>query len=402
MNQKILRRLDPAIESTLISNSSNPDGNVGAAICILEHGKEIYRNEYGYADKEKKVPMKPDAIFRCYSMTKPITSAAVMILVERGNLSLSDPVSSYLPGFQNQKVYTPDGLVPVERDVTIQDLMTMTAGVCYPDASFPAGNYMEQVQQEYYREIQEGKTITTYELANRIGAQPLAFQPGTRWLYSFCADVLGAVIEVISGKRYSEFLQDELFHPLGMTDTDFYVPPEKQDRFMQFYQYMPETKTMDPCTWQHLCLSHMHLQKPDFESGGAGLVSTLDDYAKFVKMMMNGGTYHGVRILGQKTVKSMTKNQLSESQRAGMDWTELKGYGYGSLMRQMIHPEIAESLGSKGEYGWDGWLGSYLSIDPVEDLAIIYVIQKCGGNGYRDIQVIRNIVYSALEEIREK
>lgn len=396
MNQHILQRLDQAIESTLITNSNNPDENVGAAICILEHGKEIYRKEYGYADKEKNIPMKPDAIFRCYSMTKPITAVAVMILVERGLLSLSDPASKYIPGFQNQKVYTPDGLVPAKREVTIQDLMTMTAGVCYPDASFPAGDYMEQVQQEYYREIQEGKVITTYELANRIGAQPLAFQPGTRWLYSFCADVLGAIVEVVSGKRYSDFLKSELFHPLGMVDTDFYVPEEKQDRFMQFYQFMPETQTLEPCTWQHLCLSHMHLKKPDFESGGAGLVSTIDDYSKFVKMMMNGGSYNNVRILGQKTVKSMSVNQLTEAQREGMDWTELKGYGYGSLMRQMVHPEVAESLGSKGEFGWDGWLGSYLSIDPVEDLAIIYVIQKCGGNGYRDIQVIRNIVYSSL------
>ena len=397
MNQHILQRLDQAIESTLITNSDNPDDNVGAAICVLEHGEEVYRKEYGFADKEKNIPMKPDAIFRCYSMTKPITATAVMILVERGLLSLSDPASKYIPGFQNQKVLTLDGLVPVEREVTLQDLMTMTAGVCYPDASFPAGNYMEQVQQDYYREIQEGKVITTYELANRIGAQPLAFQPGTRWLYSFCADVLGAIVEVVSGKRYSDFLKSEIFHPLGMMDTDFYVPEEKQDRFMQFYQYMPETQTLEPCTWQHLCLSHMHLKKPDFESGGAGLVSTIDDYSKFVKMMMNGGTYNNVRILGQKTVKSMSVNQLSEAQREGMDWTELKGYGYGSLMRQMIQPEIAESLGSKGEFGWDGWLGSYLTIDPVEDLAIIYVIQKCGGNGYRDIQVIRNIVYSSIE-----
>lgn len=397
MNQQILTRLDTAIESTLITHSENPDENVGAAICILEHGKEVYRNEYGKADKEKNIPMKRDAIFRCYSMTKPVTSVAVMILVERGLLSLSDPASKYIPGFQNQKVYTPEGLVPAEREVTVQDLMDMTAGVCYPDASFPAGAYMEEVQQEFYKEIEEGKTITTYELANRIGAQPLAFQPGTRWLYGFCADVLGAIIEAVSGKRYSDYLKEEIFAPLGMVDTDFYVPEEKQDRFMQFYQYMPETQTMEPCTWQHLCLSYMHLQKPDFESGGAGLVSTIDDYSKFVKMVMNKGIYNGVRILGRKTVEWMTQNHLNEQQLSSLDWDTLKGYGYGNLMRQMIHPELAESLGSKGEFGWDGWLGNYVAMDPEEDLAIIYVIQKCGGNGYRDIQVIRDIVYSALD-----
>lgn len=397
MNQQILKRLDQAISSTLVTNSDDPDSNIGAAICILERGKIIYRNEYGYADQEKQIPMKPDSIFRCYSMTKPITSVAVMILIERGLLSLCDPASRYLPGFQNQKVYTPDGLVPVEREVTIMDLTNMTAGVCYPDASFPAGDYMEKVQQEYYQEIQEGKVITTYDLANRIGRQPLAFQPGTRWLYSFCADVLGAIVEVVSGKRYSDFLKEEIFLPLEMVDTDFYVPEEKRDRFMQFYQYMPETKTMEPCTWQHLCLSHMHLKKPDFESGGAGLVSTIDDYAKFAEMMMNGGIYKNNRILSRKTIQRMTQNQLTEKQIESIDWTELKGYGYGSLMRQMIHPESAESLGTKGEYGWDGWLGSYLAIDPEEELAIIYVIQKCGGNGPRDIRVIRNIIYSALD-----
>lgn len=222
MNQQILNRLDAAIESTLITNSDNPDENVGAAICIIEHGKEVYRKEYGEADKEKHIPMKADTIFRCYSMTKPITSVAVMILVERGLLSLSDPASKYIPGFKNQKVWSPVGLVDPEREVTIQDLMDMTAGVCYPDASFPAGNYMEEVQKKYYQEIEAGETITTYELANRIGAQPLAFQPGSRWLYGFCADVLGAVIEVVSQKRFSDYLKDEIFKPLGMVDTDFY------------------------------------------------------------------------------------------------------------------------------------------------------------------------------------
>lgn len=398
MNQQILNRLDAAIESTLITNSDNPDENVGAAICIIEHGKEVYRKEYGEADKEKHIPMKADAIFRCYSMTKPITSVAVMILVERGHLSLSDPASKYIPGFKDQKVWSPVGLVEAEREVTIQDLMDMTAGVCYPDASFPAGNYMEEVQKKYYQEIEAGKTITTYELANRIGAQPLAFQPGSRWLYGFCADVLGAIIEVVSRKRYSDYLKDEIFKPLGMVDTDFYVPQEKQDRFMQFYQYMPETQSLEPCTWQHLCLSHMHLKKPDFESGGAGLVSTIDDYSRFVKMMLNKGSYNGCRILGRKTVEWMCQNHLNEQQLPSLDWTELKGYGYGNLMRQMIHPELAQSLGSKGEFGWDGWLGSYVAMDPTEDIAIIYVIQKCGGNGYRDVQAIRNIVYSALED----
>lgn len=397
MNQKILSRLDDAIASTLIANSDDPDNNVGAAVSVIHKGEEVFRNEYGMADREKNIPMERDSIFRCYSMTKPVTSVAVMTLVEAGDLSLSDSVSIYLPGFRDQKVLTEDGLVPVEREVTIQDLMDMTAGVVYPDASFPAGAVMQEMIDEYYRKIfEEDEPTTTYDLANLIGQQPLAFQPGTQWNYSFCADVLGAVVEVISGKTYGEYLKEKIFEPLGMVDTDFYVPEEKQNRFCQNYQYMPESQTMEPCTWQHLGLSYFHLKKPAFESGGAGLVSTIDDYARFARMMLGKGTVDGVRILGRKTVEWMTQNHLDENQIKTLDWEALKGYGYGNLMRVMIDEEHAEMLGSNGEYGWDGWLGSYVCMDPKEDLTIIYVIQKCGGNGFRDVQVIRNIVYSAL------
>ncbi len=397
MNQEILSRLDDAIASTLITHSDNPDNNVGAAVSVIHKGEEVFRNEYGMADKEKNIPMEKDSIFRCYSMTKPVTSVAVMTLVEAGRLSLSDAVSSYLPGFRDQKVLTEDGLVPVEREVTIQDLMDMTAGVVYPDASFPAGAVMQEMIDEYYRKIfEEDEPTSTYDLANLIGQQPLAFQPGTQWNYSFCADVLGAVVEVVSGKTYGEYLRETIFDPLGMVDTDFYVPEEKQGRFCQNYQYMPESQTMEPCTWQHLGLSYFHLKKPAFESGGAGLVSTIDDYAKFVRMMLGKGSVDGVRILGRKTVEWMTRNHLDENQIKTLNWEALKGYGYGNLMRVLIDKEHAEMLGSNGEYGWDGWLGSYVCMDPEEDLAIIYVIQKCGGNGFRDVQVIRNIVYSAL------
>lgn len=397
MNQEILNRLNPAIEGTLLGNSKDPDCNVGAAVSVIYKGEEVFRKEYGEADKEKKIPMQHDTIFRCYSMTKPITSVAVMSLVEKGKLALSDAVSKYIPGFQNQKVYTKEGLVPVKTEVTIKHLLDMTAGVVYPDGSYEVGQIMQDMIDEYYRKIFEEDTPTsTYDLANLIGKQPLEFQPGEGWRYGFCADVLGAVIEVITGKTYGEYLKETIFNPLGMIDTDFYVPEEKQGRFMQNYQYMPETKTLEPCTWQHLGLSYMHLKKPAFESGGAGLVSTLDDYTKFVRMMMAKGTYQGVRILGKKTVEWMTQNHLNEKQLAWYDWDALKGYGYGNLMRVMIHEELAESLGSNGEYGWDGWLGCYMFIDPKEELALIYVIQKCGGNGYRDVQVIRDIVYAAL------
>ena len=207
MNQEILKRLDGAISSNLLGVSKDPDCIVGASVCVIHKGEEVYRKEYGEADKEKKIPMAPDSIFRCYSLTKPITSVAVMTLVEKGMLQLSDPVSRYLPGFKNQQVLTEKGYVPVREEVTIQHLMDMTAGVVYPDASFPAGMKMQEMIDEYYRKIfEEDKPTTTYDLANLIGQQPLCFQPGEGWCYSFCADVLGAVVEVVTKKTYGLYL----------------------------------------------------------------------------------------------------------------------------------------------------------------------------------------------------
>lgn len=391
MDKEILNRADERIQNVI-----NTGDIAGAALCVIHHGEEIYRREFGMADIERNIPMTKDSIFRCYSMTKPVTSVAVMTVVERGLFSLSDPVSNYLPGFKDQKVWTQDGLVPVNREVTLQDLMDMTAGVTYPDTSFPAGEYMQKMIDKYYADLKDGKPTSTYDLANLIGQQPLKFQPGEGWCYSFCADVLGAVIEVVTGKRYSDYLKETIFTPLGMVDTDFYVPEEKQNRFMQNYEQNPETKELSPCTWQHLGLSYMHLKKPAFESGGAGLVSTVDDYSRFTQMIMHGGTYDGVRILGRKSIEYITQNVLTSQQATTYDWEALRGYGYGNLMRQMTDVHGSQGLGSVGEFGWDGWLGSYVAMDPAEDLTIIYVIQKCGGNGYRDVQILRNIIYSAL------
>ena len=380
MNYNTLKKADEVIKSKI-----DGDEIKGASLCVIHKGDTVYFRQFGMADVERNIPMTEDSIFRCYSMTKPITSAAVMTVVEKGLLSLSDTADMYLPGFRDQKVLKDGELVPVVNKVTIQNLLDMTAGVTYPDASFPAGTYMQNMIDRYYADLEAGKPTTTYDLANRIGQQPLEFEPGEGWRYSFCADVLGAIIEVVTGKTYGEYLKETIFEPLGMVDTDFYVPEDKQNRFMENYEYKPESGKLEPCTWQHLGLSYMHKKKPAFESGGAGLVSTVGDYSRFVQMMMHGGSYHGVRILGRKSLEHMTMNHLTPQQLKMYDWESLRGYGYGDLMRQMT--DVPASY---------GWLGSYVAMDPAEDLAIIYVIQKCGGNGYRDVQVLRNIIYSAL------
>lgn len=391
MNYNILNKADEVIQAKI-----NGDEIKGASLCVIHKGDTVYFRQFGMADVARNIPMTRDSIFRCYSMTKPVTAAAVMSAVEKGLISLSDTVDMYLPGFRDQKVLKDGKLVPVEHKVTLQNLLDMTAGVTYPDASFPAGTYMQNMIDQYYADLEAGKPTTTYDLANLIGQQPLEFEPGEGWRYSFCADVLGAVLEVVTGKTYGEYLKKTIFEPLGMVDTDFYVPEDKQNRFMENYEYKPESGTLEPCTWQHLGLSYMHKKKPAFESGGAGLVSTVEDYSRFVQMMMHGGSYRGVRILGRKSIEHMNMNHLTPQQLQMYDWESLRGYGYGDLMRQMMDVPASYGLGSVGEFGWDGWLGSYVAMDPAEDLAIIYVIQKCGGNGYRDVQVLRNIIYSAL------
>ena len=380
MNYNILNKADEVIQAKI-----NGDEIKGASLCVIHKGDTVYFRQFGMADVARNIPM-----------TKPVTAAAVMSAVEKGLISLSDTVDMYLPGFRDQKVLKDGKLVPVEHKVTLQNLLDMTAGVTYPDTSFPAGTYMQNMIDQYYADLEAGKPTTTYDLANLIGQQPLEFEPGEGWRYSFCADVLGAVLEVVTGKTYGEYLKKTIFEPLGMVDTDFYVPEDKQNRFMENYEYKPESGTLEPCTWQHLGLSYMHKKKPAFESGGAGLVSTVEDYSRFVPMMMQGGSYRGVRILGCKSIEHMTTNHLTPQQLQMYDWESLRGYGYGDLMRQMMDVPASYGLGSVGEFGWDGWLGSYVAMDPAEDLAIIYVIQKCGGNGYRDVQVLRNIIYSAL------
>ena len=391
MNYNILNKADEVIQAKI-----NGDEIKGASLCVIHKGDTVYFRQFGMADVARNIPMTKDSIFRCYSMTKPVTAAAVMSAVEKGLISLSDTVDMYLPGFRDQKVLKNGKLVPVEHKVTLQNLLDMTAGVTYPDTSFPAGTYMQNMIDQYYADLEAGKPTTTYDLANLIGQQPLEFEPGEGWRYSFCADVLGAVLEVVTGKTYGEYLKKTIFEPLGMVDTDFYVPEDKQNRFMENYEYKPESGTLEPCIWQHLGLSYMHKKKPAFESGGAGLVSTVEDYSRFVQMMMHGGSYRGVRILGRKSIEHMTTNHLTPQQLQMYDWESLRGYGYGDLMRQMTDVPASYGLGSEGEFGWDVWLGSYVAKDPAEDLAIIYVIQKCGGNGYRDVQVLRNIIYSAL------
>ncbi len=365
----------------------------GASALVLHKDQEIYFHTYGYANKENKVPMKRDTIIRLYSMTKPITAAAVMILAERGELDLRDAVSRYIPEFKNQKVWTENGLVPVERDSTIWDMLNMTSGITYPDETSEPGRQMGSVLRELIARRQRGEKVDTYEYAKAIAGVPLCFQPGALWMYGFSADILGVVVEVVSGMRYSEFLRKELFDPLEMVDTGFFVPEEKKDRFAEIYEWKDE-KELVPFTGSHL--GEYFGSDVAFESGGAGLVSTLEDYSHFASMLLHKGEYKGKRILGRKTVELMTQNHLSEKQRVSCNWDSVLGYGYGCLMRVLINQGLAGTNAPLGEYGWDGWTGNYVIMDPEDEMILMYFMQRCGAGMTPVVRKLRMATYAAL------
>ena len=364
----------------------------GANILVRRHGKEILYAQAGMADIESARPIARDSIFRLYSQSKPVTAAAVMLLVERGLIDLMDGVDKFLPGFRNPRVIDAQGnLSPAARAPWIIELLGMTAGLCYPDSD-PAGQCAARVFEEAHEKIKAGSGIPTVEFMNRLGEQPLAFQSGTHWRYSTCADVLGAVVEVVSGKRFGDFLREELFIPLEMVDTAFFVPEEKRHRFVTCY--VRSKDGLSPWLGMNLACG-VYDRDPAFESGGAGLVSTLEDYSHFADMMLNKGEWHGKRILSPKSVEFLTSAQLSDVIRRDL-WDSLNGYSYGKLCRICVDPGQAAGLAMPGEYGWDGWLGSYYANFPNEGLTILSMQNTTDTGTSSLVRKVRNAVLAAL------
>ena len=338
-------------------------GEVPCANVLVLRGGEEWVYAEGGRDLGPGRPLRRDTIFRLYSQTKPVTAAAVALLVERGVLDVLEPVEKYLPGFAHPRVLTRDGAVPANRSVTLMDLLDMKAGLSYPGDD-PAGKYVADLFRENTEQIRQGGGMTTRDLANAIGQLPLAFQPGEEWRYSTCADVLGAVVEAADGRPFARFLQEEFFAPLGMTDTAFWVPEEKQDRFVTCARRTP--RGLEPWRDMHLCVGRYD-REPAFASGGAGLVSTLDDYARFATMLRNGGVYAGRRFLSAATVRWLT----SGDERRSGGHPSWDGYDYSKLMRICVQPSRAGGLATLGEYGWDGWLGTYFMNFPEADLTLL-------------------------------
>lgn len=369
---------------------------VGGSMMILKDCKEIYRHHVGYADREREYKACDDAIYRIYSMSKPITAAAIMILYDRGLFDLDDELAQYLPAFKNMRVVNESGEYAAESPILIRHVLDMTSGICYPDGMTRAEQAMTVALKEIYARADAGEHIGTIDFVNRIAQEPLCFQPGRGWNYGFNADIAGALCEVLSKMSYRDFLMKEIFEPLHMKDTDFYVPIEKQDRMSQFYMWDEASQSLTIPDWMHLGLRGFFKTAPDFESGGAGLVSTLDDYKNFAIMMMNRGVFEGRRILSEKAIDYITSNHLNDEQKRFYNWEQCKGYGYGCLNRVLID-EDAAGAGNVGEFGWDGWLGTNYANDPKDGITIILMIQRVGGFGATPLVEIKKIIYDAIQ-----
>lgn len=392
MNQSRLERLGEILEENVAS------GHIaGANVAVMYKGEEIYYAEAGYADIAKGKKITRDSIFRLYSMSKPVTAAAVMLLVERGVIDMLDPIAKFIPTFEHMTVVTPEGDVAAQKPVTVKDCMCMTSGLPYgtdPDVSSQdVGKVFTEMDERLFSDHQ----MSTVEFASRLGECRLDFEPGSAWRYGTSADVLGAVVEVASGKSFGDFLQEEFFGPLGMKDTGFGVASDKLDRLTVVYEETAEglVEYHD----SHLgIINHMD-RKNAFESGGAGLVSTIADYEKFTQMLMNGGYYEGRRYLAPRTVEFLTHSRLTAQQSKNLEyWENLAGFTYGNLMRILDDPAKAVMNGSEGEYGWDGWLGPYFANMPKDDLTLLFMVQRKDTGTFDVTRKLRNVLASAIEE----
>ncbi len=369
----------------------------GANLLILKDGKELVYTEAGYANIEEKRPFERNTISRIYSMTKPITSTAAMILMERGLLELGQPVSDIIEEFKNPMVWESGRLVPANKWILVKDLLNMTSGLSY-GSDDAAGHQVWRILEDVDARLYGDNPASTMEIVKRLGKNGLSFHPGDKWLYGMSADVLGAVIEKVSGMQYGEFLKKEIFEPLGMEDTAFYVPKEKQKRLADVYERTADGLKL--IKTNHLGIKYTMDIPPAFESGGAGLASTIDDYSKFATMLMQKGSYNGRQILSPRTVEYMTNGMLTPWQQETVwrSWDGMYGYGYGNLMRVMREPSMAQFMTWKDEYGWDGWLGTYFCNSPSNKVTILLTCQRKDAGTMDVTKRIRNVLAANINE----
>lgn len=365
----------------------------GAVLLVARDGQVLYRKAVGRQDPASAQPMPADALFRIYSMTKPIVSVAALQLVEEGRIALSDPVSRHLPDLKNLQVGVekpgPDGKpvlerVPARREMTVQDLLRHTAGLTY--GVFGRSLVKDEYLKAGMRPGDDTVDFDNAEMVRRLAQLPLAFEPGTTWDYSIATDVLGALVERVTGQSLDVVLRQRILGPLNMRDTAFQVPAAQLGRVAQPFPVDPDTK-------QPVRLLDAR-KAPKLLAGGAGLFSTADDYLRFAQMLANRGSLDGVRILSRKSVEWMTADHTGAIR--GPAYSPGPGYGFGLGVAVRLDNGLAAMPGSKGDFHWGGFAGTFWWHDPAERLVAVWMIQGPGrSNFYRPL--MRSAVYSALE-----
>ncbi len=350
----------------------NTDQAPGVLTAIARHGMVIHANTQGYANVAQEKPLRFDTIFRIKSMTKPITGVAVMMLFEEEHFFLDDPISDYLPEFSAMQVWTEAGLVDAERPITIRHLLTHTAGLTYASIPSPVAECYQEAALNGVLNRLSGDTLEQH--IKKLAGMPLLAQPGTAWTYGEAMGVLGRLVEVVSGCSFRTFLKQRIFDPLGMVDTDFFVPPGKKERLATLYDQTPRS-TITEADPDHY--GGDYCQKPTLEYGGAGLVSTAADYLRFAQMLLNQGELDGHRLLSPVSVRLMMSNLLGPefNGRLGPPLEGMKGVGFGLTGFVVTDAVAAGSCGSNGEFSWGGWANTDFWIDPKEDLIGIVLTQ---------------------------
>ena len=392
-----LARIDAHLKNRYLDSGKIP----GALTLVFRRGEIAWLSPMGLMDRERGVPMAEDTIFRIYSMSKPVTSVALMSLYEHGHFQLDDAVHKYIPSWRDLRVYQMGNYpafltTPCERPMTIRDLLTHMSGLTY--------GFMQRTNVDRaYRRLKiggnEGRSEGTLaDMVETLAGVPLEFSPGTAWNYSVSTDILGHLVEVLSGESFDEYLRRHLFEPLDMVDTAFHVPADKVDRFAACYERGPKKELRlqdDPA-------KSPYLEKPPLLSGGSGLVSTAADYLRFCRMLLNGGELDGARILGRKTIELMSRNHLPEGRdlmqmaTGAFSETTYEGVGFGLGFSVTLDTAKAQVIGSEGEYAWGGAASTAFWIDPAEDLIVIFLTQLMPSRTFNFRGQLKSIIYPAL------
>ena len=376
MSTSRLERIAPVMQRWV------DDGKIPFVLTMIaREGRLVHFEKYGMQDVATAKPVEFDTIFRIYSMTKPITSIAVMMLYEEGHFQLGTPVSELIPAFKDMQVYTEEGsaIVDAEREMTIKHLLTHTSGLIY------GGDWEHPINERYRAADFYGGDLA--HMAQELGNIPLLHHPGDAWNYGMSTDVLGYLVEVVSGMPFEEFLKTRILNPLGMHDTAFSVPDEKADRYATLYEPTEDggIQVLENAPVSSGPLSFFH-------SGGAGLLSTAADYLRFCQMLLNDGELDGVRLLGTKTVELIRMNHISD------DWHPLErtGCGFGLGFAVVTNVADTHTLGSEGTYSWGGLASTTFWIDPVEDLIGILMTQLIGDSPFH--AQFRVLTYQAITD----